>query len=63
MSVYTAPTTTVTRPYSAIAACSLSDAGDLTGVTKAINGGLHGIQDRRKFWTKNKALSLNDEWS
>jgi predicted chitinase len=42
---------------------SLADAGDLTGVTEAINGGLHGIQGRRKFWTKNKALSLNEEWS
>ena len=42
---------------------SLSDAGDLIGVTKAINGGLHGIDDRRKFWTKNKALSMNGEWS
>jgi predicted chitinase len=42
---------------------SLSDADDLIGVTKATNGGLHGIQDRRNFWTKNKALSANGEWS
>ena len=35
----------VARPHSN----SLSDTGDLTGVTKAINGGLHGIQDRRKL--------------
>lgn len=47
---------TVARPH----INSLSDAGDLHGVTKAINGGLHGIDDRRDFWTKNKALSLSD---
>ena len=50
---------TVARPH----INSLSDAGDLIGVTKAINGGLHGIDDRRSFWTKNKALSANGEWS
>lgn len=38
---------------------SLSDAGDLIAVTKAINGGLHGIHDRKKYWIKNQALSLS----
>ena len=50
---------TVARPH----INSLSDAGDLIGVTKAINGGLHGIADGRNFWAKNKALSANGEWS
>lgn len=46
---------TVARPH----LNTLSDAGDLVAVTKAINGGLHGIDDRRKFWTKTKALSIS----
>lgn len=40
---------------------ALCDAGDIIGVTKAINGGLHGFDDRRKFWTKNKAMHLSAE--
>lgn len=34
----------------------LCDAGDIEGVTRAINGGLHGIEDRRQRW--NNALKL-----
>lgn len=29
-----------------------ADAGDLEGATRAINGGLHGIDDRRLRWTR-----------
>lgn len=35
---------------------AMCDAGDVDGVTRAINGGLNGIQDRRSRW--NRALEL-----
>jgi putative chitinase len=37
---------------------SLCDAGDLDGVTRAINGGLNGIDDRRNRY--NHALAMGD---
>ena len=37
---------------------SLCDAGDLEGVTRAINGGLHGLDDRRTRW--QRCLGLGD---
>lgn len=36
----------------------MSDAGDLEGVTRAINGGTNGIADRRNRW--NRALPMGD---
>lgn len=35
-----------------------ADARDLTGATRAVNGGLNGLDDRRKFY--NRALALGD---
>ena len=37
---------------------SLCDAGDLVGVTRAINGGTHGLDDRRTRW--QRCLGLGD---
>lgn len=37
---------------------ALSDARDLDGATRAINGGLNGIDDRRARW--NRCLALGD---
>ena len=34
----------------------LADIGDITGITKAINGGTHGLDDRIKFY--NNALKI-----
>src|SRR5699024_9912123 len=36
----------------------MSDARDLEGVTRAINGGLNGLADRRERY--NRALSMGD---
>lgn len=36
----------------------MCDAGDLTGVTRAINGGTNGLADRRTRW--NRCLGLGD---
>lgn len=38
---------------------SMCDRGDLEGVTRAINGGLNGINDRRDRW--NRCLTLGDK--
>ncbi len=35
---------------------SLADAGDIEGVTRAINGGLNGIDDRRGRWDRCRAI-------
>lgn len=35
---------------------ALADADDLTAVTKCVNGGLNGLEDRRRLLTRAKAL-------
>jgi len=35
---------------------ALSDAGDIVGATKAINGGTHGLEDRRARWNTCRRL-------
>jgi predicted chitinase len=35
---------------------TLADADDLTGITKRINGGLNGLEDRRRLLKRAKAL-------
>lgn len=38
---------------------SLCDANDLEGVTRAINGGLNGLRDRRERWEHCKAMGIS----
>ena len=45
---------TVARPH----INEMCDEGDLEGVTRAINGGLHGLDDRRNRW--NHCLGMGD---
>lgn len=45
---------TVARPH----INEMCDEGDLEGVTRAINGGLHGLADRRNRW--NHCLGMGD---
>lgn len=33
-----------------------ADAGDFVGMTRAINGGINGIAERRAFWAKAKTV-------
>src|SRR5690625_2909744 len=35
---------------------ALSDAGDLEGATRAVNGGLNGLADRRQRWERCRAM-------
>jgi putative chitinase len=36
----------------------LADKNDLIGVTKRINGGLNGLEDRRAFWERAKKVII-----
>lgn len=35
---------------------ALADAGDFTRITRRINGGLNGLDQRREFWERAKAV-------
>lgn len=35
----------------------MADKGDFVGITKRINGGLNGLEDRKKYWSRAKLVS------
>lgn len=35
----------------------LADAGDFVGITKGINGGLNGLEDRKRYWAAAKKVA------